>query len=366
MLIFDSGMFGKVVFTALLAVVVQHIFRVLFALDIHRSVNYHHSPGPCRQVMKENGSEDITVLANGIALISSSLYEKVGQIKMIDLIDPHSEVMDVIIEGGYDIKEFMVKPHGLSVWKDENTGSVTVAVITHPDSSDDRIEMFNFSPYCRVLKHVRSITDPAFYNLNDLVLVGQNSFYVTKTHKLRKSWRTVETILMFKWGEILYYDGKTVQTVASKLSFPNGINMSPSGSHIYMAEFMSSTVLVYSRNKDNSLNLEQSVYLDSHVDNIEVDPKTGELWIGSHIILYAIATVLDAFESNKEEARHMISPSQVFKLKTERGLIVDATEVYLNNGTEITGSSVAAVYGNRMIIGSIASETVVCELVYVE
>ena len=57
---------------------------------------------------------------------------------------------------------------------------------------------------------------------------------------------------------------------------------------------------------------------------------------------------------------------QVFKLRTENGLITDAVEVYLNNGTEITGSSVAGVYGNKMIIGSIASQALVCDLIYVD
>ena len=61
----------------------------------------------------------------------------------------------------------------------------------------------------------------------------------------------------------------------------------------------------------------------------------------------------------------VVSPLQVFKLKTENGLITDTIEVYLNNGTEITGSSIAAVFGNKMIIGSIASQTLVCDLVYV-
>lgn len=359
-------MLGKVIFTILLAVAVRHILQVLFTLDFHRTVNYHRSPGPCRQIMKENGSEDITVLANGIALISSSLYEEVGQIKLFDLNDPNAEVKDVIIEGGDGIKEFMVKPHGLSTWQDEKTGSITVAVITHPDSSDDRIEMYSFSPDKRVLKHIQSITDPAFYNLNDLVLISHDSFYTTKTHRLRGSWRTLESVLKLSLGEILFYDGKIVKTVASGLSFPNGINMSPSMRHIYMAEFISSTVHVYSRNKDHSLSLEQSVYLDSHLDNIEIDQRTGDLWIGSHYILHDIAAVLNAYETDKEAANLLIAPSQVFKLKTENGLITDAVEVYLNNGTEITGSSVAAVYGNRIIIGSIASQALVCELVYAD
>ena len=73
---------------------------------------------------------------------------------------------------------------------------------------DERVDYFSFS-------------------LNDLVLVDRNCFYATKTHRLRRNWRNLETLLFLRLGEILYYDGKTVRTVATGLSFPNGINISP-------------------------------------------------------------------------------------------------------------------------------------------
>ena len=43
--------------------------------------------------------------------------------KLIDLNDPNAKVEDLIIEGGDGIKEFMVKPHGLSTWIDDKTGN---------------------------------------------------------------------------------------------------------------------------------------------------------------------------------------------------------------------------------------------------
>ena len=67
-----------------------------------------------------------------------------------------------------------------------------------------------------------------FFSLNDLVLVSPNQFYATKTHRLRRGWRLLETLLLINWGELLFYDGNTVRTVDAGLSFPNGINVSPS------------------------------------------------------------------------------------------------------------------------------------------
>ena len=37
-------------------------------------------------------------------------------------------------------------------------------------------------------------------------------------------------------------------------------------------------------------------------------------------------------------------------------------EVYSNDGSEIAGSSVAVVYGKAMLVGSVASHAIYCEL----
>ena len=42
-------------------------------------------------------------------------------------------------------------------------GTVTVAVITHPDFSDDRVEFFTFYQDERRLKHTHSVTEPSLY-----------------------------------------------------------------------------------------------------------------------------------------------------------------------------------------------------------
>jgi len=37
-------------------------------------------------------------------------------------------------------------------------------------------------------------------------------------------------------------------------------------------------------------------------------------------------------------------------------------EIYSNDGSEISGSSVAVVYGKAMLVGSVASHALFCEL----
>ena len=80
------------------------------------------------------------------------------------------------------------------------------------------------------------------------------------------------------------------------------------------------------------------------MDNIELDAD-GDLWIGAHPQLLATAKHFKDQET--------ISPSQVLHLTPRAGGGYDVEEVYLDTGAEISASTVAAVRGNRLLIGAI-------------
>jgi len=69
---------------------------------------------------------------------------------------------------------------------------------------------------------------------------------------------------------------------------------------------------------------------------------------------------VDAYMDNPEKSS---SPSHVLRIKmdeTSRALGVE--EIYSNDGTEISGSTVAVIHGRGMLIGSIASHMLYCEI----
>jgi arylesterase/paraoxonase len=90
--------------------------------------------------------------------------------------------------------------------------------------------------------------------------------------------------------------------------------------------------------------LREKIKLNTGVDNIEVD-KDGGLWIGAHPKLLSFVTHLQ--DPTK------LSPSQVLHITPRSGGRSDIQEVYLNAGDEISGSSVAAVFNGRMLIGTV-------------
>jgi len=102
-------------------------------------------------------------------------------------------------------------------------------------------------------------------------------------------------------------------------------------------------LLTFSRNKETGeLKLLDKLNLQSGLDNIHVDDEDN-LWIASHPkMLKFIGHAKDS--TNK-------SPSQVFKLTPSTNTNYLVEEVYLNEGEQLSGSSVAVQYKNELLVG---------------
>ena len=58
----------------------------------------------------------------------------------------------------------------------------------------------------------------------------------------------------------------------------------------------------------------------------------------------------------------MLPIFQVLYTRVEKGLIVDMAEVFVDDGSLISGSSVAVYAKNKLLIGSVAAQTVICDV----
>ena len=90
--------------------------------------------------------------------------------------------------------------------------------------------------------------------------------------------------------------------------------------------------------------METEVEIGIGGDNIEIDTK-GDIWIAAHPQL--LKFVGHAADSSK------LSPSQVLRIKQNSYGDYIVEEMYLNDGKELSGSSVAAVMENRLLIGAV-------------
>lgn len=304
------------------------------------------------------GIRGFTSLEDGRTFISSGLFpDRRGRILYFDFADPEHKVAELKIEGDIDLTNF--SPHGLSLWQDPKTGLITLMVVNH--GNGESVEIFQYLEKKATLKHIKSVRHPMFTMMNDVVAVSEKTFYITKMfHSTSPFMQNMEMYLLLSFGEIFYFDGSNMRSVASGLQVANGINKSPDGKYIYLAQPLARTVKSYQRLENNDLVPVDEYFIDSAVDNIEVDPKTGDLYVGSHPIFHQIVA------HSETMAKEGISPSQVLKFQVKDGKFTDVIEVLMNEGKTITGSTIASMYKGRLIIGTLGQQLVLCDVKYNE
>lgn len=306
------------------------------------------------------GPEDITLdQQSGLAFISvddrrmnrQNPGSIEGAILVMNLSDTVPKIKNIT---PVDFKDF--HPHGISLWKEPN-GRTFLFVVNHRKNfSEHAIERFEWKNdsliYLESILDTNLMTSP-----NDVTAVGERAFYVTNDHGYSEPGpgRTLEDYLQRAISYVNYYNGTAFIKVATGIAYANGINQSADHSKIFVASTTGRKVLIYKRDiATGSLSLQQHVAVETGVDNIELDDQ-GALWIGCHPQL--LKFVAHAADPAK------FSPSQVIKLTLNETGNYDVEEVFLNDGTAYSGSSVAAIYNNTLLIGSVFEKSMlVCTL----
>jgi arylesterase/paraoxonase len=304
-----------------------------------------HSSGDCRVVTGVMSSEDITIHPQtGLAFISSDDRRalntgsaKQGAIYGYDL----EAENPVLINLTSDYKEEF-HPHGIGLYMAEDS-TVSLFVVNHIKDGH-YIEIFDYTG--DRLVHRESIKGPLMTSPNDVIPVGKRSFYVTNDHgQVAGFKRTLEEYLQLPWAYVLYYNGDRFQKAAGDLVYANGINISRDNKTVYVAATISGGIFVYDRDiESGALNLTEFIDAGTGVDNIEIDEE-GNLWLGAH------PKLLTFVKHAKDPT--VKSPSQVLKITWGKDKSYSLKEVYLSDGTPMSSSSVAAVYKDILLIGSV-------------
>lgn len=253
-----------------------------------------------------------------------------------------------------------IAPHGIS-WVQGSDGFKYLYVVDHlPDPATNapvhRILLYRIHGSDQ-LELVRTFADSQFLNSpNDVLGVDEHRFYFTNDHGSSSPMgRMLEEYLQRKISNVVYFDGSEYRTVAGGIAMANGINMSSDGSQVYVAATLGRKMLVYDRQLDTGdLQLRKEIFLNTGVDNIERD-QAGNLWIGCH------PKLLTFVRHSRDTSR--LSPSQVLKLSPQGDGDFSVQEVFLDDGRLISGSAVAAVSGDILLIGPVLDKKLLrCEM----
>lgn len=355
------GLVKKALLLAVVGFLAQHGFKLAQLMRFHK-IGYNHKPGKCVQVPGiKVGSEDVQLIPDSkLALFSAGLqqdhprYDNVeGAIYMFDFQRPSDGAQRMRITEMFEVHSF--NPHGISIWRSDKDGKIILFVVNHPRGQPDVVERFQVDEKRKVLTHLETISDPAFRVMNDILATDERSFYVTNSLQYpTKICFIVEMFGLLHVSEVVHYTaGQKGKVVASGLGMANGINMSPDGGDVYVADFKDSALLVYRRDPTtNDLQHKQTVPLYTSPDNIDVDSLTGELWVGCHPRLHQLA--------GRQDNPDYPSSSQVLKLKIRRKK-VEIDEVFYDDGAFFSASSVGVYYNGHMLIGSIDKQLLYCE-----
>ena len=305
-----------------------------------------HFNGKCTQISGVIGAEDITIHPEtGIAYISS--FDRraaakgdnpIGRIYAYDLNTVHSK--PVVLSHNLN---HVLHPHGISLYASKD-GPATLFVVNHAEGLHT-IEVFLLMN--GKMAHQKTLHDPVVRSPNDIVAVGPDKFYVTNDHKYTSGlMRTLEDYGRLKLSSLVYYDGQSFREAASGFSYPNGVNVSKDGRKLYMTATTESVMYVFKRDiASGDLDILQKVQLDSGGDNIEIDTD-GDIWIGAHPqLLKFVAHAANAANLSASQVLHLSTNRTEGKYKID--------EIYLNDGKELSGSSVAVPFGKRLLIGSV-------------
>ena len=187
--------------------------------------------------------------------------------------------------------------------------------------------------------------------LNDVSATGENTFYVTNCHGYPRDhiMAAVSTVVpILSKSSVVYWDGNESHYVIlpGDIGFPNGVAMSESGEHVYIADTISGGFLNIYSLKDgnpNDLELEKKVMVGTGIDNLDVHPVDGSIWAGCHPnALRFLRHATDPYNS--------ISPSQVIRIDVSDLDNITVDEIYLNNGDQVPASSTGFPVGKYMIV----------------
>ena len=302
---------------------------------------------------KLSGAEDITFIpGTNQALVSA--YDR-----RIEVADAKAAIQGAIYLYDLDTKSFTkisplltdFKPHGISLYTDKK-GVMRLFVVDHANEKH-QIQIFEFKE--QTLTLVKTISHESIDSPNDIHAVGPEQFYVTNDHGFTDGlMRVLEDYLMLPFSNVVYFDGVNAKEVASGMPYANGINSNQAGDEIYVTSVTSLKLHMYHRDvRSNELSLYKSINTGTGIDNIEVD-ENGDLWLGAHPQLLKFA----AHAKDKDKR----SASEVLKVTISDGSY-DVKTVYRNTGQPLSGSSVAAVKVNRLLIGSVFDPMILdCQL----
>ncbi len=287
------------------------------------------------------GAEDVTIdLATGVAFVSSddrraamSGKPTPGNIYLCDLNESPPRLRPLLDPPPSDFH-----PHGIGFKRFGD--KAYLHVVNHRKPGKHFIEIFEWDGSRLIYR--QSVSSPLIHSPNDVFPTGPTSFFVSNDHGAKTMiGRGVENIFRLKRANVVHFDGKKATVVAQKIAYANGLYVTPQNDGLFVASVFGKCVYEY-KLKKGTPNYFRKINLGTGCDNIEADEK-GRLYVVGHTrVMKFVGHALNAKKRSPWDLWR-ITPAPIPKIE----------RLYVGDGKEISGASVAATWKNTVLIGSV-------------
>ena len=311
-------------------------------------------PWACKVVSLPGSAEDIVIdHLRGVAYLSVldrraliSTRSVRGVIFALDLnSDPASLSLPLAEVPGH------LHPHGMSLYQDPG-GGTRLFVINHPrerGKGPEAVEIFERRDD-GLLYHVRTVSSGLLNSPNDLQAIGPEQFIaVNDTGAANRFQRLQEFLFGAGLAKAVYYDGQTMRVAADKLA--GGAGIAAADGRIVISETQGKRLRFMTADTEGRLTEESRLSMPGFPDNIDVDAD-GLLWVAEHPNGMALGRHFGDAEYP--------APSRFYRVAADgSGLELMAAD----SGRRHSAGSVAARYGDKLLLGSITvPQVLVCQM----
>ncbi|CAJ0960593.1 unnamed protein product, partial [Mesorhabditis belari] len=356
----------KLALWTLLAIIFSSIVRFMLLLDINKRV-YNHAPGPCRAFREiVNGSagleqideENLVFITTGLAKYRGIENTKSG-LFIYSFPEPSDQAVqhiarEVKIEN-FSLSHFA--PFGVTHFSSK--GRLHLYIINR-FPTPNCVESFTYNKEKNTATYRKSICDPRFSSLQDIVAVGPDRFFVTNTQFSGRLWaQTVEAAFQASSGSLYLWDGKSVIPSINWMPTPGGLALDKKRSLLFVGSILSETIRVYQLTPSLALKQQTEISLLSSPMGIYVEETSGDIWTALLPIVHTTFYHL----TDPAESR-IRAPSQVLRVRLqEDGISWIVTEPYANDGATLSASASVLFAKDQLLIGSLFGRLLHCDVI---
>ncbi|CAG8686731.1 14625_t:CDS:2, partial [Cetraspora pellucida] len=268
----------------------------------------------------------------------------------------------LILKNFSDKEDFSL--HGFGIYESPTEPDNLYFFIINHKRSGSVIELFRHKINTFELYYLKTFKHDLIYNPNNIAPVSREEFYVTNDLYCQSYWMMLfEILTRRRWSNVVFHSSKTNTTemVVDGLIFANGINVNWDYSRVFIGTIGTGELLIYERNPDNKLKLLNVIDVEHPIDNVNVDPVTGEIYLAVAHNLVEMGLYLSGLVKSKKPSFGVIKISNNTEEDKFDGIKYVKEKIFEDDGALFHTVSVVAGDSSRevMLLGSPFAEGVV-------